>query len=545
MLSGWVGRGRMIDLMGEGVERSLVDLERASSESWDVVVIGAGMGGGAAVHRLVAAGLRVLLVERGRARFFGDVVGVETEHEDPEDRLASGKWPTKIDATIDGVASRFWAPLGCGLGGSTLLYAAALQRLAPEDFETTRLPDGRTVGWPIAYSELEPYYSEAERLLSVCGSRDPLSSDPDDVLLSPPAMSDVDRHLFERFEAAGLNPFRLHVGVRYDPGCGECGGQVCITDCKRDARNAFILPASGRGDLAILEGTEVLRLRTSGPRVSAVELRSEGREALVTASVVILAGGAYFSPMLLLRSRSEDWPEGLANRSGMVGRNLMFHASDFVAVWPRGRHASDGPRKTIALRDFYRHHELRLGEIQSTGLSAGYGNILFALRSMFDLTSFAKLPLVRRSLIAPAWVASRFLGDATVFATIVEDFPYPHNRVVEDPSTPSGMRFEYRIDDDLRSRVDVLRRSFRGSLGGLRTLPLSLGVNLNFGHPCGTCRAGEDPADSVVGADGRAHWLENLFVVDASYMPTSGGTNPSLTIAANAMRIADRVRDLL
>jgi choline dehydrogenase-like flavoprotein len=164
---------------------------------------------------------------------------------------------------------------------------------------------------------------------------------------------------------------------------------------------------------------------------------------------------------------------------------------------------------------------------------------------MFDRTAFSKVPLLRHSLVPPAWVASRFLGDATVFATIVEDFPYPHNRVIDDPSTPSGMRFEYRIDDDLRSRVEVLRRSFRDALGELRTLPLSLGVNLNFGHPCGTCRAGKDPSESVVAADGSAHGLENLFVVDASFMPTSGGTNPSLTIAANAMRIADRVRELL
>jgi choline dehydrogenase-like flavoprotein len=518
----------------------LVSLDEAARETWDAIVIGGGMGGGALTHRLAAHGRNVLVVERGHAEA-ADPVGVETELTDPNDRMRSGHWPEQIDGVIDGSPSRFWAPLGCGLGGSSLLYAAALQRLRRRDFEPIELPNGEVVSWPFSYEDLEPYYSVAEQQLSVRGTRDPLEDDSGSALLPPPAMSGVDRELFARFANAGLNPYRLHVGIRYDEGCGECAGRVCSTGCKRDAMNAFLQPAVQRGTVRVVDRTEALRLEADEDRVTSLLVQRDSRQAALRSAKFVLSAGAYFTPVLLQRSRSVHWPDGLANRSGMVGRNLMFHAGDLIAIWARGRFDDSGPRKVIALRDFYDHEGDRLGEIQSTGLSASYGYVLFALRSQFDRGPLAKVRSLREALRVPAWIAAKVLGDATILAALVEDFPYLHNRVIADDDAASGMRFEYRIDDDLKRRVMALRSAFSRATTGLPTLPFSSGVTLNYGHPCGTCRAGEDAHHSVVNGESRAHDLDNLYVADASFMPTSGGTNPSLTIAANALRIADRI----
>jgi hypothetical protein len=215
----------------------------------------------------------------------------------------------------------------------------------------------------------------------------------------------------------------------------------------------------------------------------------------------------------------------------------MFHASDFIAVWPRGRPDGSGPRKTLAFRDFYEVDGVRLGEVQSTGMTAGYGNVLFALRSMFDRSVLGRFPWLRHGLRIPAYVGARLLGAATVFATIVEDHPMEGNRVLLDPASPGGFRFVYMIDDDLTERVQAMRRHLKQALGEVFVLPLNQDVSLNFGHPCGTCVSGMVPESSVVDPEGRAHGLQNLYVADASYMPTSGGTNPGLTIAAIGLRV--------
>jgi choline dehydrogenase-like flavoprotein len=129
-----------------------------------------------------------------------------------------------------------------------------------------------------------------------------------------------------------------------------------------------------------------------------------------------------------------------------------------------------------------------------------------------------------------------------VFASILEDLPYPENRVVPDPKALNGMRFEYRYPDELRERTRLYRKQLARKLApNHRILVLTGANNINFGHGCGTCRFGDDPKTSVLDRDNRAHDVANLFVVDASFFPSSGGTNPSLTIAANALRVAEAI----
>jgi choline dehydrogenase-like flavoprotein len=523
----------------------IIDLDAAQGRDWDVVIVGAGMGGGSAAYALAKKGHGVLLIEKGLARFEGACEGVEVEQEDPEERLANGKWPQRLSAHVDGALSDIWAPLGCGLGGSSLLYGAALQRLRPEDMAPRSAPEGDPIEWPFRYSDLEPYYRKAEKLFSVCGTRDPLESGPDYDLAPPPAMSECDRHYFHEFKIAGFNPYRLHVAVKYVEGCEECGGHICKRECKRDSLNSCIAPAMATGNLFVTERAEAKRIVADESRVIGVSVKQNGDDYMVKAKVVALAAGAYFTPVLLLKSRSESWPQGLANSSGLVGRNLMFHASDFIAFWPKQKYSRRGPNKTIAFRDLYSVDGRKLGEFQSTGLAAGYGNVLYALRLLFDQSRLKKLTPVRQLLRIPAYLASKFFGVATVFATIVEDLPYEDNRVLVDESRPSGMRFEYSLRREFRSRVMEMRRRVREQLSSLRSIPMNFGVSLNYGHPCGTCKAGNDPATSVVDKDCKAHELANLYVLDSSFMPTSGGTNPGLTIAANALRVADAIDEKL
>jgi choline dehydrogenase-like flavoprotein len=223
----------------------------------------------------------------------------------------------------------------------------------------------------------------------------------------------------------------------------------------------------------------------------------------------------------------------------------MFHASDIILVWARSGAAEIDPKRSFAFRDFYQHEATKLGEVQTMGMSAGYGVILTRLHQMFDRSALRHLPVLKAFLRVPAFAAEKIFNRASVFSSIVEDYPYPDNRVMVDESSPSGIRCVYNITSELRSRVKLLRRLLKSVLNGHRVITVNEDCSLNFGHPCGTCRAGEDPATSVVDGTCKVHHTSNVYVTDGSFMPTSGGTNPSLTIAANALRVADVIADRL
>lgn len=512
---------------------------------WDVAVVGAGMGGAAAGYALAKAGHSVIFLEKGEAAFPGADGTLGLAHESPAERLRKGCWPTRLTGRTDAVEARFFAPLGCGAGGSTLLYAAALERFEPSDFAGPPDPRGLSHAWPVSFDEMRPYYREAERLFQVRGTPDPLHAGEGGDLLEPPPLNPCDQHFLDSFKAGGLHPYRLHVSYGYQPGCRECGGFICPRNCKVDARNACVDPALRTGRAQLLDRCEVERLEADASAVRSIACRREGRALSIRARIVLLAAGALFSPVLLLRSAGPHWPQGLANGSGLVGRNLMFHVSDLLAVWPRGRYAMHGARKTLAFRDLYGYRDVKLGSIQSTGFTAGYGNIVHFLKGEFDRSRWRWLKPVRPLLRIPAVAAALLFGRATIFATIMEDLPYRENRVVPDPQEPSGMRFEYTVHPELRQRVRLFRKLYREALARHRLLVLSPEVSLNYGHPCGTCRFGADPGSSVLDAHNRAHEVDNLYVVDASFMPSSGGANPSLTIAANALRVAAHVSERL
>jgi len=505
-----------------------------TDETWDVVIIGSGMGGSSVGYALANKDFNVIVIEKGKATFSSDNHQEHLNDEDPQDRLDHGAWPTKITQDNEGRRSHFFSSIGCGAGGSTLLYAAALERLEPRDFDSPN-------GWPISYQTIAPYYQEAEKLFKVRGTPDPLSTDTDPELLPPVAMSECDNHFFSSFKKNGLNPYRLHVGINYNEKCEECLGYICNQKCKSDAKTICLEPAIQTGNLKILEQCEVKNLSADETKVNEVICIKDGKEIKIRARIFVVAAGAYFSPVLLQNSKNNFWPNGLANKSDMVGRNLMFHISDFVAVWPKGNFSRQGPAKTISLRDFYFHNNKSLGSFQSTGLTFEYGNVIYALKMKFDRSRWSWLKPIRPFLRIPAYLTSFFLGHASIFATIMEDHPYAENRIIADAKEPSGMRFEYTVHKELHERIKSFRNLLKSKLSPHLSFVMSEDVSLNYGHPCGTCRMGDNPKTSVVDKNCKAYDVDNLYLVDASVMPTSGGANPSLTITANALRVAKAI----
>jgi len=515
---------------------------------WDVIVIGTGVGGATLGHALAAAGKRVLFVEKG-PMLHGSAARAAQPGE--------GWSPDRIHAETNLGDLDFRLPIGCVSGGSSAFYAGGLERFAPIDFAPrANFPDapGSTLPerWPVSYEELAPYYERAEQLYRVRGTQDPLYPGGSSRLLEPPTLSPRDAHFMKSFESLGLHPYRVHVGCEFLPGCDGCPTGPCQRSCKRDAASTCLVPAIEKLGAKLLPECEVQRLVAGADSVHELACMQAGRELRLRATTFVLAAGAFMSPALLLRSANDAWPSGLANRSDLVGRNLMFHAGDFFAVSPRESLSGQGPQKTLALNDFYVADGVKLGTFQSLGAGLNVGQIMQYLRDTADSNPhwwgrlFASQPVWWRKLSSPvvrsiAMVLYHVLRfrDAGVWVSIIEDLPYLENRVLADPADPRALRIQYRYSDELKGRVVQFRRKLKRALTGHRIIPLTQADKIDYPHVSGTCRFGDDPLTSVLDRNNRAHGIANLYVVDASFFPSSGGTNPSLTIAANALRVAD------
>ena len=198
----------------------LSDLRR-EHRLWDVAIIGAGMGGGFTARALSDAGRDVLLIDYGNEDISSP--GSTTLSDDQETRLSESKWPTMSTFEVDGVINRCYPTLGVGVGGSTNLYAAALQRFDSRDIDSDLDSPHSPSRWPISYNDLLPYYEMAERMLHVCGTPDPLSTHAVNHISKPPPLGPCDADFLRFFQEKGLHPYRLHVGIRYRPGCDEIG----------------------------------------------------------------------------------------------------------------------------------------------------------------------------------------------------------------------------------------------------------------------------------------------------------------------------------
>jgi choline dehydrogenase-like flavoprotein len=526
---------------------------------WDVIVVGTGMGGGFLGYSLARSGRRVLFVEKGRSTLPGSAGTIRSampEVVEPSlvespgaflDALARAGRCTDEVEDISGRRPRRFVPfIGSGTGGSSALYGMVCERFFAADFtprQNFSKPGDSSVpeAWPITYEQLAPWYAEVERLLRVRGGPDPLrpeTSDPG--LPAAPPFSPDNQPLVDYLAGRGLHPYHLPMACDYTPGCATCQTYLCDRSCKNDAARNGVLPALTEHGAHLLADCRVVRLEADRTSVQRVICDHRSEQLALQGRVVVLAAGALATPVLLLNSRSGDWPRGLANGSDMVGRNLMRHLLEPIEIWPRWAGRTTAANKEIGLNDFYLHNGEKFGTVQSFGAIPpmewatnrpdGLGRALRAVS-----------PAVRA-------VYERFFTGGIVLAGMMEDLPYLDNRVLpsDGPDTDGRqrMRIQYRLRTSELERRKVFLRLLREVLEPFRRRPLGSGKdNKNLGHVCGTCRFGSDPATSVLDAQNRAHEVNNLYVVDTSFFPSSAGLNPSLTVAANALRVAAHIDD--
>lgn len=538
----------------------------AEGHLWDVIVVGAGAGGSTAGYNLARLGRSVLFVERGKLIHLDPNVeeGVPyTWTGDPEAALNNGWWPRPFYSrdNDDGAITATRPPIGCGAGGSTAQFNGTMDRFRPGDFTPRRFFPGISdssvpEAWPVSYEEMETYYQRAETLYRVRGTQDSLAPPGGESVLAPPPPSGRENAVLEALTSVGLHPYRMHSALERTPGCADCAGMLCPNACRNDAARICLYPALEHYGARILPNCRAIRFEESGRAVQRVICDWNGRQISLRARIFILSANAFLTPALLQRSANERFPEGLGNSSGLVGRNLMLHASNHFFVRLRDAPPSLGfsMNHGLSLNDFYNHDGTRLGNLHAHPVAARSELIRFLLQD-YGLSSGAspgspRQPKRRappRALLSAITSTGRYLCRSwTVFVGIVEDLPYTENMVEAKAGTEEDIVYRYRYPDELRRRSLTMSESFKNATASrFDVVPLRPLGALNGSHVCGTCRFGDDPRTSVLDRDNRAHDLDNLYVLDASFFPSSGGINPSLTIVANALRATDKIAQRL
>ena len=494
---------------------------------FDVVIVGSGAGGGTMVRALAGTEAQVLLLERGFP------VPQEDENWDPAAVWQQARYRPD-EKWLDGRGREFRPFVHYVVGGNTKFWGSVLYRLRPDDFDSVEHLDGVSPAWPIDYKTLAPWYDKAERLYQVHGQR---GSDPSDAAESNPFPYPPVPHeatmagLVQSIAKQGLTPAYLPLGL-VDPGepggcmlCSTCNSFPCRIRAKSDADTMCVEPAVEFENVTMWTGARAHRLITdpSGRRVTAVEVEHHGERVKVSAPVVVVSCGAANSAALLLRSANDKHKNGLANSSDLVGRRYMAHLATMLEAFHPWRVNPIVFQKTVAINDFYRAtngHPYPLGHIQSQGR--------------------AHAPIVQAvAPVVPLWAAEAWVKRGVDWLAMSEDLPREDNRVTLSPG--GRIQLSYRPNNVAAHTTLVAEavRIFR-RLGFWKVIRHSFKVS-NTTHQCGTAVFGTDPKSSVLDTYCRTHDVENLFVVDASFFPSSAAVNPGLTIIAQALRVADHL----
>jgi choline dehydrogenase-like flavoprotein len=508
---------------------------------YDVIIIGTGAGGGTLAYRLAPTGKRILLLERGdyvpreQANWSSRAVNVEARYHTKE------VWHTADGHPLHPHTNYY-------VGGNTKFFGAALFRLRKEDFGGLRHAGGLSPAWPVGYDEFEPYYAEAERLYHVHGARgeDPTEPHASGPYPHPPVSHEPRmQQLHDDLVRAGRRPFHVPLGIQLDEQnprtsrcirCGTCDGYACLVYAKSDAQVCAVDPALQHPNVTLLTGALVRRLETSpsGREVTGVIVERQGTVERYAADVVVVACGAINSAALLLRSANDAHPRGLANGSDVVGRHYMGHVNSVLIALSKQPNPTVF-QKTLGLNDFYfgdedwnypMGHISFVGKLDAVALSAGAPSI------------------------APGWSLELMAKHSLDFWLTSEDLPDPANRVTVDADGRPVLA--YRVNNEeghtrliarlkfLLQHLDMHEHLVPRALFIGQRIPLA-----GVAHQNGTIRFGRDPRTSALDVNCRAHEVDNLYVVDGSFFPSSGAVNPALTIMANALRVGDHLKERL
>lgn len=481
---------------------------------WDYIIIGAGMGGSVLGLSLAKAGRKVLFCEKGLSleklnckSTFPEMLS--SKNSEDLFKKSGRRFSSIIDMSYK--KPREFRPfLGEGAGGSSLLYGMAMERGHTEDFNS----------WPISYQEMLPFYLEAESLFGVAPSK---TLHPQNQLLN------------EYFISKGLTPYKLPLASQQNADCQGCQGQLCEHHNKNHAGNRALAEALKFDGTLLLDECEVQSLFLNDKKITNIAIKRNNHIYHLNADNVVLAAGALETPRILFRSQGEKCPNGLANSSGQVGKNLMRHLIDLY-VLKASTNVSKGLIKQLALNDFYHLPEGKGGTVQSFGYMPPVKVIIQDI--LKDLSFHSKTASKIANLFTPFldYFLNKSFSKSVVFASIVEDTPSENNQVL---NTNDKTSFIYKIHPSDQIRLNSIRKKLTKAFKSKLKMKIYSGEkNTLLAHACGTCRMGNDSINSVVDKNGRSHDIKNLFIADASVFPTSLGVNPALTIAANALRMA-------
>jgi len=509
-----------------------------ATDHFDLIIIGTGAGGGTLAHALAPTGKRILILERG------NFLPQEKDNWDSRSVFTNSKYKAR-ETWMDINGKSFHPGIHYYVGGNTKVYGAALLRMRPQDFGELRHHGGVSPAWPVSYGQMEPYYTKAEHLYQVHGEHgiDPTEGPASADYPFPPVSHEARiQQLSDDLKRSGHHPFHLPLGVRLNAKnrftskcirCSTCDGFPCLIHAKSDADLICVRPALEYPNVTLMTESFVTRLQTdaSGRTVKMVHVEHEGQTGQFSADRVIVSCGAVNSAALLLRSSNDHHPHGLANSSGVVGRHYMAHNNSALMAISKEKNPTVF-QKTLALNDFYfggPQWEYPMGHIQMLGKTDG------------EIIKGDAPPWVPRPIL------EKIARHAIDFWLCSEDLPDPDNHLEIDKQgrisllyTPNNLEGHQRLTAELKGllkRVGCLDHLFSRSLYLNQKIPIA-----GTAHQCGTVRFGLDPKTSALDVNCKAHDLDNLYVIDGSFFVSSSAVNPGLTIMANALRVADHLK---
>ena len=522
----------------------------------DVLIIGSGASGAAVAWSLAETKMRIVCLEQGgwtkptdypsngrdwEARLYGDFATSPNVRARPTDYpINDANSPIKV-VNFNGV------------GGGTIMYTAHFPRLHPSDFRVRSL-DGVADDWPIDYDTIQPFFAENDRMMGVSGLAGDPAFPPRQPPMPPLPLGKTSTRWGTAMNSLGWHwwPSDTAIATTDYDGRAKCINLGhCTPGCAQGAKASTDItywPLAIRAGVELRTHCRVREIVTNdkGMATGVIYYDADGKEQFQAAEVVILACNGVGTPRLLLNSASARHPNGLANSSGLVGKNLMFHP--YIQVFGYAEEAMDGnqgPPLTIWSKEFYETDPSRdFVRGYMLQFNRGVGPVTEAIGSAAN----GKLPWGKRHHDTFRTLHNRRLS----LAAMIEDLPEEHNRVTLDPVLKDGHgipapKVDYTIGENSRRMIEhgIARAKDILAAAGATNIGTQNPVHFGGWHLLGTARMGTDPERSVVNEWGRCHDVKNLFIVDGSIFVTAGAVNPTSTIQALALYIADQIKQRL
>lgn len=497
-------------------------------QHYDVIIVGTGAGGGTLAQKLAPTGKRILILERGSQMALEDQNRADVDVFKKERYHAPEQW-------YDEAGEPFSPQTNYAVGGNTKVYNASLMRMRDRDFEAVTYQDGITPEWPLRYADWEPYYTAAEQLYQIHGDSKADSTEPAHsadypfpAVDHPPVMQPIVEAIKDKGLSAASLPMSLTKQADDPTGDSEVFG---------------IELAIAHKNVTLKTNTKVVALHTSptGTEIKGVQAEVGEQSMMFTADIVVLACGAVNSAALMLISANEQHPNGLANRSDQLGRNLMKHL--MTVIVERGAAKNDGKfARSISINDYYwgdEYYDFPMGHIENSG--GLLQDIIFA-ESPPLLSVLARL--------VPGIGLKKLATGSIGWWAQTGVLPKAENRIyLKQSRKKKKLRYEFtpnnlEAHDRLVYRWMGVLKELEGSAMGMRqstVYPRGESPIEVVGYQCGTCRMGDDPATSVLDTNCRTHEINNLYVVDSSFFPSCASVGPALTVIANALRVGEHL----